>query len=187
MRPGEPPAPSPRPAEHARAEIPAPPGIEASTGALVVELSQLELALRRWQREQGRGHPPGGLDFRDLMRRKDAILRDLRERGLPFDEPVPDPAPAGEADAVPGCPTGHDQLAGRRGAGESQAVADLQRALVTRSVIGQAMGIMMERHHLVADAAFEMLGHASSVTNRKLADVAAELTVTGVLPGSRRS
>jgi GAF domain-containing protein len=58
----------------------------------------------------------------------------------------------------------------------------LRRAVDTRDLIGQAKGILMERHLLTAPQAFQVLVRASSHTNRKLFDLAEELTTTGVLP-----
>ena len=55
-------------------------------------------------------------------------------------------------------------------------------ALVNRTVIGQAEGILMERHRITADAAFDLLRRASQRTNRKLVRIAEELTRTGDLP-----
>jgi len=65
----------------------------------------------------------------------------------------------------------------------SDAAANMQAAMRSRSVIEQAKGILMERHKLTADRAFTLLTRASQQTNTKLRDVAEELTVTGVLPG----
>lgn len=48
----------------------------------------------------------------------------------------------------------------------------LQRAVDSRDLIGQAKGILMERHKLDAEAAFQMLVHASQETNLKLTKVA---------------
>src|SRR3954462_7729469 len=60
--------------------------------------------------------------------------------------------------------------------------ANLQTALETRGVIDQAKGILMERHRLTADQAFQVLAQASMKTNRKLRVVAADLVHTGELP-----
>jgi GAF domain-containing protein len=60
----------------------------------------------------------------------------------------------------------------------------LTRAIANRDVIGQAKGILMERHRITADEAFALLTRASQTCNRKLADVAEELTATGALPAS---
>ena len=53
--------------------------------------------------------------------------------------------------------------------------ANLQRALQSRAVIDQAKGILMGRHRITADAAFEMLSALSQVSNRKLREIAGGL------------
>jgi hypothetical protein len=60
--------------------------------------------------------------------------------------------------------------------------AALHRALSTRDVIGQAKGILMERQHLSAGEAFDLLRRVSQRLNRKLADIAEHLADTGELP-----
>jgi GAF domain-containing protein len=60
--------------------------------------------------------------------------------------------------------------------------AALHRGLSTRDVIGQAKGILMERQHLSAGDAFDLLRRASQRLNRKLTDVAQQLADTGELP-----
>ncbi|UOY03164.1 GAF and ANTAR domain-containing protein [Blastococcus sp. PRF04-17] len=60
--------------------------------------------------------------------------------------------------------------------------ANLQRAVSSRDVIGQAKGILMERFKLTADQAFAVLSRTSQETNRKLIDIARELAETGDLP-----
>jgi GAF domain-containing protein len=59
--------------------------------------------------------------------------------------------------------------------------AGLRTAPSSRDVIGQAKGILMERYKLTDRQAFTMLVTASQHTNRKLRDVAEELTATGEL------
>ncbi|MCZ2815057.1 GAF and ANTAR domain-containing protein [Modestobacter sp. VKM Ac-2984] len=59
--------------------------------------------------------------------------------------------------------------------------SNLRSAMDSRDLIGQAKGILMERHRLTASQAFELLVRASSHTNRKLLDVADELTSTGAM------
>lgn len=56
-----------------------------------------------------------------------------------------------------------------------QAQEQLAVSLGTRDLIGQAKGILMERHHLTGLQAFAVLTRISQDTNRKLRDVAAEL------------
>jgi GAF domain-containing protein len=63
---------------------------------------------------------------------------------------------------------------------------DLRTALGSRDVIGQAKGILMERHRLTADQAFGVLARVSQELNRKLVDVAREVTDTGTVPGAGR-
>ena len=59
---------------------------------------------------------------------------------------------------------------------------NLQTALETRAVIDQAKGILMERHKLTADRAFQLLARASMTSNRKLRDIATDLVHTGDFP-----
>ena len=63
---------------------------------------------------------------------------------------------------------------------------DLRTALTSRDLIGQAKGILMERFKITADQAFAVLVGASSRTNRKLTDIAEELSATGTLPHAGR-
>jgi GAF domain-containing protein len=49
---------------------------------------------------------------------------------------------------------------------------NLNEALHSRKVIGQAIGIVMERYHLTEDRAFAFLVRASSHANTKLRDIA---------------
>ena len=55
----------------------------------------------------------------------------------------------------------------------------LKTAMATQTVIGQAQGILMERHQLTAGQAFDRLRTASMNLNRKLRDVARDLSETG--------
>lgn len=60
--------------------------------------------------------------------------------------------------------------------------ANLQKALISREVIGQAQGILMERERVGADQAFDILRRASQHLNEKLRDVAQALVDTGESP-----
>lgn len=55
------------------------------------------------------------------------------------------------------------------------AVEQLSAALDSRTCIAQAVGLIMERHHLAGDAAFAVLSRMSSHQNRKLSLIAQEL------------
>jgi AmiR/NasT family two-component response regulator len=57
-------------------------------------------------------------------------------------------------------------------------VQQLQQALRSRDVIGQAKGVLMVTAHLSADEAFQLLVRQSQRTNRKLVEVAAEVVRT---------
>jgi AmiR/NasT family two-component response regulator len=59
---------------------------------------------------------------------------------------------------------------------------NLEVALQSRAVIDQAKGILMERYKLTADQAFDLLARVSQHTNRKMVDLARELTETGTMP-----
>ncbi len=70
---------------------------------------------------------------------------------------------------------------------DARAMADnLQRALESRAAIDQAKGILMERHKITAEQAFQMLAQVSMQTNRKLREIAEELVTTGDLRRPRR-
>jgi GAF domain-containing protein len=64
--------------------------------------------------------------------------------------------------------------------------SNLRTGMSHRDVIGQAKGILMERHRLTADQAFDVLARVSQEMNRKLVDVAQEVSDTGAVPGRNR-
>jgi GAF domain-containing protein len=64
---------------------------------------------------------------------------------------------------------------------EAHRADQMRQALFSRDVIGQAKGILMERHRITADEAFRLLSKHSQQVNRKLVDVARALTETGTL------
>jgi GAF domain-containing protein len=63
----------------------------------------------------------------------------------------------------------------------SDDLTHLRTAMMSRAVIEQAKGILMERHKITEDEAFTILTHASQQTNTKLRDVAADLVRAGAL------
>ena len=65
---------------------------------------------------------------------------------------------------------------------ETQRLDNLHSALLTRAVIGQAQGILIERERITADQAFDILRRASQHLNIKLRDVAQNLVDTGESP-----
>lgn len=62
--------------------------------------------------------------------------------------------------------------------GHAQQEDHLNHALETRKVIGQAVGILMERYRVDADRAFQFLVRVSSTSNTKLRDVAEEVVTS---------
>jgi AmiR/NasT family two-component response regulator len=65
--------------------------------------------------------------------------------------------------------------------GEAQRADQLHDALANRDVIGQAKGILMERHGVTADAAFGVLSRVSQAENL-LAEIARRFVETGEFP-----
>lgn len=87
--------------------------------------------------------------------------------------------------------TEHDVLHGQVVAAMSAVVLarsindeHLARALETRTVIGQATGMIMERYGLDEQAAFNVLRRLSSQHNRKLNDLARQVVADRALPGA---
>ncbi|HEY0933008.1 MAG TPA: GAF and ANTAR domain-containing protein [Trebonia sp.] len=66
---------------------------------------------------------------------------------------------------------------------EAQRADQMQDALGNRDVIGQAKGVLMERHGITADIAFGVLARVSQAENVKLAEIARRFVETGALPG----
>ena len=62
-----------------------------------------------------------------------------------------------------------------RMAEREKAVDHLTQGMVTRQVIGQAVGLLMVQRRCTADEAFELLKSASQRSNEKLRDVAARM------------
>ncbi len=58
----------------------------------------------------------------------------------------------------------------------------MQAAIQNRQLIGQAVGILMERHRLGPAAAFDLLVEASQSSQLKLREVAQRVNETGLNP-----
>jgi GAF domain-containing protein len=68
----------------------------------------------------------------------------------------------------------------------AQTEENLRSALATRTLIGQAQGILMERLRITPDQAFGVLSRLSQQGNVKLREVARRLVETGEIPGGPR-
>ena len=149
------------------------------TGSLVVILSQLEYA--------SRGGAAPGHHSQTVRLRKERILGELRRRGLDFGKDSVDELPMAEIRTDPtkgeAVPAAESRWSAQDAASK---IEHLERALVTRGTISQAMGILRERHHITAEQAFDVLRQVSSVTNAKLSDVSRTLVETGTLPAADR-
>lgn len=65
---------------------------------------------------------------------------------------------------------------------DSKDLQNRDKGMSTRTVIGQAQGILMERYTIGADEAFAFLQRTSQDSNRKVAQIAQELVETRDLP-----
>jgi GAF domain-containing protein len=68
-----------------------------------------------------------------------------------------------------------------------QEIDQLKAGMDSRTLIGQAQGILMERFGMDAHRAFAVLTRLASQTNRKLRDIAYEIVQTRLLPDGRTS
>ena len=66
-------------------------------------------------------------------------------------------------------------------AADAHHLENVTSALVSRDVIGQAKGILMERFKITSEQAFAVLAKVSQDTNRKVSSIAEELARTGTL------
>jgi GAF domain-containing protein len=66
---------------------------------------------------------------------------------------------------------------------DAERVEQLRQALISRDLIGQAKGILMQREKITADEAFARLSQVSQRRNKKVGAVVRHLVETGVLLG----
>ncbi|HWJ52286.1 MAG TPA: ANTAR domain-containing protein [Propionibacteriaceae bacterium] len=152
----------------------------------MVELAQLRYAVRTRIAGEAFGSAAAvDGEVRSLLGRRDAVLTELRRRGLDFPDAHLEPWRTGEQDPSTSVEPNPDQDHAAP-VDLTAKVEQLERGLSSRTVIGQAQGILIERHQVTPDKAFRILVQASNTTNRKLRDVAADLVLTGELAGRRR-
>jgi GAF domain-containing protein len=70
--------------------------------------------------------------------------------------------------------------------GSMREEAQLRVAVLSKHLIGQAQGILMERYDLTSGQAFGVLRRYSQTANRKLREVAEQVVATRGLPGEER-
>jgi GAF domain-containing protein len=70
--------------------------------------------------------------------------------------------------------------------GSMREEAQLRVAVLSKHLIGQAQGILMERYDLTSGQAFGVLRRYSQTANRKLREVAEQVVDTRGLPGEER-
>jgi GAF domain-containing protein len=83
--------------------------------------------------------------------------------------------------AVAGIYAGHAGMALLRAKDRHKAI-HLEIGLVSNREIGMAIGVLMTRHRITDQQAFDMLRTASQHAHRKLREVAADVVLTGELP-----
>jgi len=64
----------------------------------------------------------------------------------------------------------------------AQQERQLTAAMISRDIIGQAKGIVMERFHINADQAFTLIARLSQEQNIRLNDLAAQLITAATTP-----
>jgi len=69
--------------------------------------------------------------------------------------------------------------------GKARTVEQLHQGMVARKVIGQAIGILMERYDLTEERAFTFLSRASQSSNIRLRDIAQEMVHTAEAHGEQ--
>jgi ANTAR domain len=87
-------------------------------------------------------------------------------------------------------PSQHDCESRAEGVADELALirdenAHLKAALRSRTVIGQATGLLMATLNMAPDEAFAELARVSSHANRKVRDIAAEIVATAIDSGAR--
>lgn len=154
------------------------PCLHAATTGELVEIADMQ-ADTRWRNYGPRAAKRGALSSLSVPLRLDegmsAALNIYARTPHAFDE-------ASKATATRFAPYAAVAVANMHAYQNARDMADnLQLALESRAVIDQAKGIVMERHKIPAEQAFQVLAEASMRANRKLRDVAEHLVTTGEL------
>lgn len=185
--------PSPDSAADQSGQVRAGEALAGTVRALVLALASNEDKLRQLEAWALDDRSPGWTESRTtLAERERIIVESLHEHGVPFTSHLhtagfaesPD-GHAGQTAVDPAryaAPMPNQSLQRDDIAAAQEIISHLQDGLHTRTVIGQAQGILMERHRLSAEDAFTRLRICSQLLNRKLRDVATDLARTGEEP-----
>lgn len=138
------------------------PCLDAMYEQAVVRMADID-AERRWPdfTKRARGHGVQGiLGFRLFMRGQDAGALNVYAKSR--DAFTDDSLEVGRLLAT------HAAVA----LAAARKIDQLEHAVASRDMIGQAKGILMERHNLDADGAFQVLVRASQASDLRLVEVA---------------
>jgi GAF domain-containing protein len=155
------------------------PCLHAATTGELVEVADMRIETR-WPEYMRRAVGHGALSSLSvplpIAEKVSGALNMYARRPRAFDD-------ESRAVAVQFGPYAAAALANMHAYQDARNMADnLQAALESRAVIDQAKGILMERHRMTADQAFQVLARISMQSNQKLRVVADELVRTGHLP-----
>ena len=117
-------------------------------------------------------------DYADLAERQHELLEMLSRRGMRF---LPRQAPLSVRSVVE-WPTSSGQEGMSAAAGTPDAavrIANLRQSVSSRALIGQAQGILMERHALSTEQAFARLREMSHTSQQRIHAVARQVVETG--------
>jgi len=144
------------------------PGLDAAFEHRSSRVDDLTAETTRWPALAARAHQVGVVSVLCLplfvQGNRLGVLSLLSTAARAFDE---------EAEHVGLVLAAHTAVA----VASAQQVENTARGLAHRDVIGQAKGILMERHHLNAQQAFDVLATFSQETSRKLHQIAAEIAL----------
>lgn len=162
------------------------------THELVVDLSQLEFALRARQGRNACGSvAQADAGFHTLLLRKNAILDVLRSRGLDFpSDSSPSRPPEGsvaEGSVREGAGAGSQSRRSRRIAELEAQVERLEQARAVNALHDRAVGIPMERRHITAAEDAQMLQLTAGTSPEEPGAVADALPTAGAVPPVRSS
>ena len=146
------------------------PCVEACTGPPVIQAQRIGSDGERWPTYAPRASGELGIASQVAFRMYDG---DTTYGGLNLYSRTPDAYDSEDLSVA--------ELFAQQGAvvmGHAAAVTQMDQALATRKIIGQAIGLIMERYDVDEDRAFQFLARMSQTGNIKLRDVAQEIVTS---------